>query len=178
MRAADAENEDHECPFEVCIAPFTWVNAGPYVYGTTPPWVLRLYVSDVTYGGEQHTLTVAIEAADQATLDAFRPDAERLIDSASVPVSRRPGPATDRCHACSSTCSRGVPERPSSGLHRAPDVPVGRARGSTHRSASRWAPRDLTGVCCSVPPAEPTEPVGLAAALGAHGDAVTSRLRP
>jgi hypothetical protein len=85
MRAADAENEDHECPFEVCIAPFTWVNAGPYVYGTTPPWVLRLYVSDVTYGGEQHTLTVAIEAADQATLDAFLPDAERLIDSASVP---------------------------------------------------------------------------------------------
>jgi hypothetical protein len=34
----------------------------------------------------QHTLTVAIEAEDQATLDAFLPAAERLIDSAVAPL--------------------------------------------------------------------------------------------
>ena len=84
--ADDAENEEPGCPFGACILPFTWVNAGPNVYGTTQPWVLRMYVSDVTYGGAQHTITVAIEAQDRATLEAFLPAAERLIASAVAPL--------------------------------------------------------------------------------------------
>jgi hypothetical protein len=62
------------------------VNAAPNVYGTTQPWVLRLYISDVVYGGEQHTLTAAIEASDEGTLDDFLPAAERLIATASAPL--------------------------------------------------------------------------------------------
>ena len=84
--ADDAENEDPGCPVDACIAPFTWVNAGPNIYGTAQPWVLRLYVADVSYGGQPHTLTVAIEAADQATLNAFLPAAERLIASTVAPL--------------------------------------------------------------------------------------------
>ena len=40
---------------------------------------MRMYVSDVVYGGEPHTFTIAIEAQDQATLDKFAPAADRLI---------------------------------------------------------------------------------------------------
>ena len=85
--ADDADNEDPGCPVDACIMPFTWVNAGPNVFcGTAQPWILRMYVSDVVYGGEQHTITVAIEASDQATLEAFLPRAERLIASATAPL--------------------------------------------------------------------------------------------
>ena len=45
-----------------------------------------MYVSDVVYGGEQHTITIAIEASDRATLDTFLPAAQRLIVSATAPL--------------------------------------------------------------------------------------------
>ena len=78
--------EDPECPVDACIMPFTWVNVAPAVYATTQPWILRMYVGDVVYGGEQHTITFAIEASDRATLEAFLPSAERLIASATAPL--------------------------------------------------------------------------------------------
>ena len=46
---------------------------------------MRMYVSDVVYGGEPHTFTIAIEAQDQATLDKFAPAADRLIATATAP---------------------------------------------------------------------------------------------
>lgn len=52
--------------------------------------VLRLYLSDVAYGGRSHLFAIGIEGRDQADLKTFLPDAERLIAGADAPVGPAP----------------------------------------------------------------------------------------
>ena len=44
-------------------------------------------LSDVAYNGASHLFGVAIEAADQANLEAFVPAATKVIDSAAAPLT-------------------------------------------------------------------------------------------
>ncbi len=51
------------------------------------PAVLRLYLSDVRYGGRSQLFAIGIEGRDQADLRAFLPDAEQFVTSASAPIT-------------------------------------------------------------------------------------------
>jgi hypothetical protein len=64
----------------------TWPNAGGNVYGIGGDFMFRLYLAEVTYGGENHLLAVAIEGQDAADLKAFLPDAKQVIASAEAPI--------------------------------------------------------------------------------------------
>ncbi|MET9914256.1 hypothetical protein ABZZ74_47440 [Streptomyces sp. NPDC006476] len=83
-----AVNEPSDCPVRACVDFLTWPKAGDNVYGLAEPSVLRLYLSDVRYGGKNHLLAIGIEGQDQADLKQFLPDAERIVSSADAPVSR------------------------------------------------------------------------------------------
>ncbi|MDQ0904361.1 hypothetical protein QFZ22_000346 [Streptomyces canus] len=89
--SSTAVNEASDCPVRACVDFLTWPNAGDNVYGIAEPSVLRLYLSDVRYGGKNHLLAIGIEGRDQADLKEFLPDAERLIASAQAPI--RPAPS-------------------------------------------------------------------------------------
>ncbi|MFG3297054.1 hypothetical protein ACGF3G_50850 [Streptomyces sp. NPDC048179] len=82
-----AVNEASDCPVRACADFLTWPNSGDNVYGIAEPAVLRLYLSDVAYGGKRHLFAIGIEGRDQADLKAFLPDAQHLIASAGAPVS-------------------------------------------------------------------------------------------
>ncbi|MGI5455689.1 hypothetical protein ACQEWB_21425 [Streptomyces sp. CA-249302] len=88
--SSKAVNEASDCPVRACVDFLTWPNAGDNVYGLAEPAVLRLYLSDVRYGGKTHLFAIGIEGRDQADLKAFLPDAEHLIASAGAPVSPAP----------------------------------------------------------------------------------------
>jgi hypothetical protein len=88
--SSKAVNEASDCPARACVDFLTWPNAGDNVYGIAEPSVLRLYLSDVRYGGKNHLLAIGIEGRDQADLKQFLPEAERLIASADAPVSPAP----------------------------------------------------------------------------------------
>jgi hypothetical protein len=49
--------------------------------------VQRLYVSDVSYGGQTHLFVVAVYPDDPADMASFLPDAERLIATVRVPAT-------------------------------------------------------------------------------------------
>jgi len=85
-----AVNEAADCPTRACADFLTWPNAGDNVYGIAEPAVLRLYLSDVAYGGRNHLLAAGIEGQDRADLKDFLPEAERLIASADAPLSPAP----------------------------------------------------------------------------------------
>nr|WP_159059461.1 hypothetical protein [Streptomyces antibioticus] len=85
-----AVNEAADCPVRACADFLTWPNAGDHVYGIAEPAVLRLYLSDVAYGGKNHLLALGIEGQDPADLKAFLPAAERLIASADAPLTPAP----------------------------------------------------------------------------------------
>ncbi|MET9462186.1 hypothetical protein ABZY05_45500 [Streptomyces canus] len=85
--SSKAVNEASDCPTRACADFLTWPHAGDNVYGLAEPSVLRLYLSDVRYGGKNHLLAVGIEGRDQADLKVFLPDTERLIASVDAPVS-------------------------------------------------------------------------------------------
>ena len=85
-----AVNEASDCPARACADFLTWPNSGDNVYGIAEPAVLRLYLSDVGYGGRTHLFAIGIEGRDQADLKAFLPDAEKLIAGADAPVSPTP----------------------------------------------------------------------------------------
>ena len=64
----------------------TWPNAGGNVYEIGGPFVFRLYLAEVTYGGKDHLLAVAVEGQDSADLEAFLPQAKQVIASADAPI--------------------------------------------------------------------------------------------
>jgi hypothetical protein len=87
--APDAPNEDPYCEKKfdtVCVALVSWPNAGGNIYSFGAPAVLRLYLSDVTYGGQAHLLAIAVEGQSTADLKSFLPDAKHVIASAIAPV--------------------------------------------------------------------------------------------
>ncbi|MFF0088084.1 hypothetical protein ACFYR1_52140 [Streptomyces canus] len=88
--SSTAVNEASDCPVRACVDFLTWPNAGDNVYGIAEPSVLRLYLSDVRYGGRNHLLAIGVEGGDQTDLKEFLPEAERLIASADAPVSQAP----------------------------------------------------------------------------------------
>jgi len=71
---------------EGAIALLSWPNAQGNSYSFGGPFVLRLYLSDVTYGGRTHLLAVAIEGQDSADLKAFIPEARQMIATAQAPI--------------------------------------------------------------------------------------------
>lgn len=77
---------DPECPGLPCEDILSWPNSDHY-YGMSGSWVLRLYLSDIEYGGQTHLLAVAIEGQNPDDLKTFAPAAERVIASARAPVS-------------------------------------------------------------------------------------------
>ncbi|MDX6349286.1 MAG: hypothetical protein QOF84_4076 [Streptomyces sp.] len=85
--ARDAVNEATDCPVRACADFLTWPNAGENVYGIAEPAVLRLYLSDIGYGGSRHLLAVGVEGQSPADLKDFLPTAEQLIADADAPVS-------------------------------------------------------------------------------------------
>ncbi|MDV9174377.1 hypothetical protein R6V09_30255 [Streptomyces sp. W16] len=85
-----AVNEASDCPARACADFLTWPNAGDNIYGIAEPAVLRLYLSDVEYGGKSHLFAIGIEGRDQADLKVFLPDAEKLIAGADAPVGPAP----------------------------------------------------------------------------------------
>ncbi|MFG2780078.1 hypothetical protein ACGFY7_19765 [Streptomyces prunicolor] len=85
--SSEAVSEASDCPVRACADFLTWPNSGDNIYGIAEPAVLRLYLSDVGYGGKSHLLAVGIEGQNQADLKVFLPDAEQLIAGAGAPVS-------------------------------------------------------------------------------------------
>jgi len=85
--SSTAVNEASDCPARACADFLTWPNAGDNIYGLAEPSVLRLYLSDVRYGGKNHLFAIGIEGRDQADLKVFLPDADHLIASVHAPVS-------------------------------------------------------------------------------------------
>ena len=75
------------CRRVICQTLLTWPNAGGNYFGLGGSDVIRLYLSDVKYGGKTHLFAITIDAPDPAGLKAFAPAAERVIDSARAPVS-------------------------------------------------------------------------------------------
>jgi hypothetical protein len=75
------------CRKETCQTFLTWPNAGGNYFGLIDSEVIRLYLSDVKYGGKTHLFAIAIYAQDPAGLKAFAPAAEMVIDSVRAPVS-------------------------------------------------------------------------------------------
>ena len=49
--------------------------------------MIRLYLSDVKYGGKTHLFAIDIYAQDPAALEDFAPAAEGVIGSVRAPVS-------------------------------------------------------------------------------------------
>jgi hypothetical protein len=49
--------------------------------------VIRLYLSDVKYGGKTHLFAISIRASDPSGLKAFAPAAEWVIATVRAPVS-------------------------------------------------------------------------------------------
>jgi len=56
------------------------------VYGIGGTWVFRLYLADITYGGTDHMLAVAVEGTDSTDPKSFLPEAHQVIASADAPV--------------------------------------------------------------------------------------------
>jgi hypothetical protein len=75
------------CRKETCQTILTWPNAGDNYFGIIDSEAVRLYLSDVKYGGKMHLFAISIYAQDPSTLENFAPAAERVIDSARAPVS-------------------------------------------------------------------------------------------
>jgi hypothetical protein len=70
----------------ICVVLLSWPNAGGNTYVFGKPSVLRLYLSDITYGGASHLLAVAVEGTDAMDLKSFLPLANRVIASADAPI--------------------------------------------------------------------------------------------
>lgn len=88
--SSKAANEAADCPVRACVDFLTWPNSGDNVYGLAEPAVLRLYLSNIRYGGKSHLFAIGIEGRDQDDLKVFLPDAEHLIASAAAPVTPAP----------------------------------------------------------------------------------------
>ncbi len=71
---------------EGAVVLLSWPNADGHFYSFGGSFVLRLYLSDVTYGGTNHLLAVAIEGQDRADLKAFAREAGPVIASADAPI--------------------------------------------------------------------------------------------
>src|SRR5215218_5812355 len=74
-----AKNDDPgypPCRKVTCQTLLTWPNAGENTFGIAGSEVIRLYLSDVKYGGKTHLFAIAINAQDPAALEAFAPAAE------------------------------------------------------------------------------------------------------
>jgi hypothetical protein len=86
----NAVNDDPSyapCRRETCIELLSWPTSAEYGYSLIGEQTVRMYLSDVEYGGKTHLLAVAIDAYGQDNLEAFAPTAERVIDSARAPIS-------------------------------------------------------------------------------------------
>jgi hypothetical protein len=86
----NAVNDDPSyapCRRETCRELLSWPTSAEYGYSLIGEQTVRMYLSDISYGGQTHLLAVAIDAPDPAALKAFAPAAERVIDSARAPVS-------------------------------------------------------------------------------------------
>jgi hypothetical protein len=84
-----AKNDDPgypPCRRVICQTLLTWPNSDNY-FGLGGSDVIRLYLSDVEYGGKTHLFAIAIYAQDPAGLKGFAPAAEGVIGSVRAPVS-------------------------------------------------------------------------------------------
>src|SRR5215217_326293 len=84
-----AKNDDPgypPCRRVICQTLLTWPNSDNY-FGIGGSDVVRLYLSDVKYGGKTHLFAIGIYAQDSAGLKAFAPAAEGVIGSVRAPVS-------------------------------------------------------------------------------------------
>lgn len=84
--ADGAKNDDPAgCPTPVCVL-FLGFPQWDGSWGITDQQTPRLYLSDVTYGGEQHLFVAAIYADLAADTNVFRPHGEDLIATVQVPA--------------------------------------------------------------------------------------------
>jgi len=84
--ADGAENDDPAgCPTPVC-ALFLGFPQWDGAFGITDQQTVRFYLSDITYGGEQHLFVAAIYPDAPADASVFRPHAEDLISTVQVPA--------------------------------------------------------------------------------------------
>ena len=123
--AAKAENDDPGCPAKPC-ANFLGFPQWGEPYGIAGGGVIRLYLSDVKYGGQTHLFVAAVEGRDRAQLDAGLPAAKELLESAKVPAEP----------ACRALLLSPDFDRLRS---RAPDARCGRAIARSARPVQRRA---------------------------------------
>jgi hypothetical protein len=85
--APDAKNEDPNCPkqYMPCVILLGWPNVQDAL-GISATETLRLYLTDVRYGGKKHLLAVAIQGFDQDALASLLDDGEQVIASAEAPI--------------------------------------------------------------------------------------------
>lgn len=84
--ADGAKNDDPMgCPTPVC-ALFLGFPQWDGAFGITDQQTPRFYLSDVTYGGEQHLFVAAIYADMPADTSVFRPHGENLLATVQVPA--------------------------------------------------------------------------------------------
>ena len=84
--AEGAKNDDPQtCPTPACVL-FLGFPQWDETFGITDQQTPRLYLSDVTYGGEQHLFVAAIYADLPADTDVLRPHGEDLLATVQVPA--------------------------------------------------------------------------------------------
>jgi len=84
--AEGAKNDDPQtCPTPACVL-FLGFPQWDGTFAITDQQSPRLYLSDVTYGGEQHLFVAAIYADLPADTDVLRPHGEDLLATVQVPA--------------------------------------------------------------------------------------------
>jgi hypothetical protein len=83
-----AKNIDPDCPVAVCAGVFTDTEHwnGAYAIGRQDdPLYVRLYLADIMVGSTPHTLIVALDPGDAASLPALEAAAKPVLDSIRLP---------------------------------------------------------------------------------------------
>ncbi len=81
-----ASGGDPECPEAVCVNVVDYPQ-WDFPYAITPSFAMRWYVADVGYGGQTHTLVVALAAIGIDDLESLLPIAESLLESVRLPAT-------------------------------------------------------------------------------------------
>jgi hypothetical protein len=83
----DAPNEDPTCPVDVCVG---WLGFPQWegVWGIAGQQVQRVYLSDVTYGGQTHLFVTAVYPDLPWDMEFFVAHAEDLIATVQVPATK------------------------------------------------------------------------------------------
>jgi hypothetical protein len=81
---ATATKDDPDCP--VACTNFVGLQDGSGIYGNLVGEKTRIYLAQISYGGQTHLLVVSVEVSEAANFDAVLPGAQGIIDTFRMPV--------------------------------------------------------------------------------------------